>query len=451
MARKKGLKAAEISFSKDAAAQFRQQTPIPVFCPISPPLPPKLPYNELRKRNLTNLRTTVEASLAPLPQDDEMDFPLSPEEKRLKEMEDWRRLWADAGYYANHPNHNIANASEDQLREILQSHPKLGPALKQYKLFINPPKMHSLLLQFPNRNSGEEYRAATGTKPLELRIKPKCGIVELDIPLNIHRNYDKEKGILYGKASRNSRVLQDGGSFGFAGGMGVGSKPFKDDKRAFLPEGPSTERLLDNFDDANNKGHVMNKIILGGKIVPFQEGDPIYVIATFKDGKTHMSRPLYHMLINPLADICTWTRLDAMVQLSPQFNHIDALHESDKPVVRKSKEDEGDDEDQAAHKPEDAEAKSEETDENEDTEDTEDIEEAQAPSERKKITTDKRNVKPDENEAKAVNMSVKSAEKDEDEGMYGGMRETAKLLTAMRDEPWQRLEWIDQDVSRSSL
>ena len=42
-------------------------------------------------------------------------------------------------------------------------------------------------------------------------------------------------------------------------------------------------------------------------------------------------------------------------------------------------------------------------------------------------------------------MAVKSTEGGE-EDMYGGMKATAKILRNMRDEPWQRLAWIDQDV-----
>ncbi|KAK4696554.1 hypothetical protein P7C71_g1378, partial [Lecanoromycetidae sp. Uapishka_2] len=54
-----------------------------------------------------------------------------------------------------------------------------------------------------------------------------------------------------------------------------------------------------------------------------------------------------------------------------------------------------------------------------------------------------------EREARAVNMAVKSAETNDELDMYGGMSETRKLLIAMRDEPWQRLQWIDQDDDES--
>ena len=160
--------------------------------------------------------------------------------------------------------------------------------LKQYRLFINESRKRTLLMQYPNREVGQEYRAANGQKPFELRMKPKTGVVEIDVPMEIHVNYDKEKGIEYGDAMRDSRVLQQGGSYGLSGGLGVGYKSsVKEGRRAPLAEGPSKQKLLDNFEDANNKGHVMNKITLGGRIVPFQDGDPIYMYATFKGGVQH--------------------------------------------------------------------------------------------------------------------------------------------------------------------
>lgn len=93
-----------------------------------------------------------------------------------------------------------------------------------------------------------------------------------------------------------------------------------------------------------------------------------------------------------------------MVQLRPEFGHIDALHESDKSVWRQER-----------------------------------------------AFDERATTKPEINEAQAVNMAVKSTENNDDLDMYGGMSETAKLLKAMRDEPWQRLNWVDQDVSTAAL
>ena len=82
-----------------------------------------------------------------------------------------------------------------------------------------------------------------------------------------------------------------------------------------------------------------------------------------------------------------------MVQLRPQFGHLDALADFEKPA--------------RAHR-------AAETGE-------------------------------EESEAKAVNMTAKSTEA-EDSEMYGGVGETLKLLKAMREEPWQRMEWVDEEV-----
>lgn len=96
--------------------------------------------------------------------------------------------------------------------------------------------------------------------------------------------------------------------------------------------------------------------------------------------------------------------MDAIVQLRPQFRHLDAIY--------------------------DARA------------------EAKRIQYRLERPDNRDNVDPDP-EVMAVNMAVKSTEPSE-EDMYGTMRATAKILRDMRDEPWQRLAWIDQDVSYMS-
>lgn len=100
------------------------------------------------------------------------------------------------------------------------------------------------------------------------------------------------------------------------------------------------------------------------------------------------------------ADNVFLNKLDAMVQLRPQFDHLDALGDVEKPAMNpKSKAG------------------------------------AENPTE--------------EPQARAVNMTAKSADVDEMD-LYGDMSETAKLLRAMREEPWQRLAWIDSEVCDGS-
>ena len=292
MARNKKKTAANIRVNQAAANEYRQQfqrlSPEPVSAPASraaspAPLPPVLPLKEYRRRHITSLPDTIRASLIPLPDSNDDDIvTMSPKEG----MNMMRRRWEKMGFYSTHPNNNPQNASEDEIEKMLRVHPKLGPSLKEYKLFLNPPKkMRSLLLSFPSRDGNEEYRESSGTKPLELRIKPKHGLVELDVPVNVHSHYDREKGVTYGRALRNSHLRQQGGSTALSGGLGLEfDPPTAEDRRTYLPEGPTTEKLLENFDDADNKGYVMNKITLGGIIVPFKDGDPIYMSAAFNGG-----------------------------------------------------------------------------------------------------------------------------------------------------------------------
>jgi DNA-directed RNA polymerase-3 subunit RPC5 len=148
---------------------------------------------------------------------------------------------------------------------------------------MNKSDKHIMILQFPNRDRKQPYNLASGQKPLELRIKPRSGLVELDIPMVIDRHYDRAKGVRYGQAMRKSRVLRQGASYGLAGGFGVNgaSRSTRDDLRGTFDELPD-EILHENFDEANNRGYIMNKITLGGRIVKPENGKPNYCIGVFK-------------------------------------------------------------------------------------------------------------------------------------------------------------------------
>lgn len=47
-------------------------------------------------------------------------------------------------------------------------------------------------------------------------------------------------------------------------------------------------------------------------------------------------------------------------------------------------------------------------------------------------------------EAKAVNVAVKSTEPEE--GMPEGRSKIKEMLQELADEPWQRMKWVDHDV-----
>ena len=162
----------------------------------------------------------------------------------------------------------------------------LGREVAKYDMYLNNPGKRLMLLQYPNRGPAQPYSDKTCSKPLALRIKPKCGLIEVDVPIVTHSYFDKKKGIQYGEALRTSRVLQEGGSYGLSGGLragaGGGARLRPPNIEELSVAEPSLEALLNDFEDANNKGHVMNKLTLGGKVVPWKEGDPTYMIGAFR-------------------------------------------------------------------------------------------------------------------------------------------------------------------------
>ena len=190
-------------------------------------------------------------------------------------------FWESLGYRdAIYKRHHLNSAIDDKLSATKK--PKSwGRSREKYDLFVNPSTKRVLLLQYPNRDPREVYCDATGHKPIEIRIKPRSGIVEVDIPMTTRENFDREKGVDFGVALKKSQTLQRGGSYGLPGGLGIGPNKSARNDEILVPDGPLRDTLLENFEDSNNKGLVMNRITLGGRIVPFKDGDPMYMIATF--------------------------------------------------------------------------------------------------------------------------------------------------------------------------
>ncbi|KAI9821741.1 MAG: hypothetical protein M1827_002322 [Pycnora praestabilis] len=258
------------------------------------------------------------------------------------------------------------------------------PVVREYDVFITPKRAQKLmLLQYPNRDRTQPYSEANHAKALGMRIKPKSGLVEVDVPMNVNTNYDKEKGITWGEAMRKSTMEKGGGSHGFAGGFGVGGgggggvgrrggRANEIDDRSASRE-MSQDALITNFEDANNKGRVLNKQTLGGLISPVEDGQPLYMVGAFRGNELHLSR------------------VDSMVQLRPQFHHIDATVEQERSSARVQRD----------------------------------------------ATNPARHT-----EARAVQMTVKSSDGDDID-----MGETSKTLRAAQEEKWTTLKYMDEDVS----
>lgn len=193
-----------------------------------------------------------------------------------------------------------------------------------YDIYIRPQWTDGrqlYVMQFPNRSEKKDYCAAQGTQPMELRIKPSSGLVEMDVPLDPFNNYDRAKGALWGENLRKSTMLKSntgtggsGGSHGLAGGFGIGGVAPGPGRSRQKDEDPvaAQQEILADFNDGITKGRVLTKQTLGGQVLPKNETTPNYYVGAFKGNQLHLS---------PVSEI---------VQMRPQFHHIDATSEMER-------------------------------------------------------------------------------------------------------------------------
>jgi DNA-directed RNA polymerase III subunit RPC5 len=167
------------------------------------------------------------------------------------------------------------------------------PVVASYDVFLKPrlkdgKKLY--IFQFPNRDVGQPYSAAYNNMPLEIRIKESSGLVEVDVPINTMRDYDREKGAKWGDAIQKSNPYRGGGglSVGLAAGFGVGST------QPARPRGPrrdqgqeeiTQEDLMRDWAASVAQDKVLTKQTLGGQILPKDSTKSRYLLGTFRGGR----------------------------------------------------------------------------------------------------------------------------------------------------------------------
>jgi DNA-directed RNA polymerase-3 subunit RPC5 len=158
------------------------------------------------------------------------------------------------------------------------------PIKASYDVYIKPhisEDRQIFILQFPNRDSKQQYSAAYGAMPMSLRVKPEAAMVEMDVPMDAYQNYDREKGARWGDAMLKSK----GGIHGLPGGFGIGGttggrgrgKPVEEDDIGH-------RRVLADYPTAVQDSKVLIKQTLGGQAVPGDETTPKYMVGTFRNG-----------------------------------------------------------------------------------------------------------------------------------------------------------------------
>ncbi|KAF1939039.1 hypothetical protein EJ02DRAFT_266766 [Clathrospora elynae] len=204
------------------------------------------------------------------------------------------------------------------------------PVVAEYDVYITPEvdDQQLYVLQYLNRPPDQPLTQATQSQPSELRIKPESGFIEVDVPINIHQNYNRTAGVRWGEAMRKTKGFGQK-AFGIASGFertmprsttrpgaseGAPAAPIATD------DDDNFEEYVTHFEDANEKGHVLNVQTYGGQIMHDDGKGPSYMLGTFRDNEIHL------------------TRLNGLVQLRTQFHHLDASAQLEAVNRRREKE-----------------------------------------------------------------------------------------------------------------
>lgn len=170
------------------------------------------------------------------------------------------------------------------------------PVVAEYDVYITPEVAEKQLyvLQYINRPPDKRLTKSFGSKPSELRIKKESGFIEVDVPLDIHKNFDRAAGVQYGEAMRKTKGFGQK-AFGIASGF-ERTMPRSINRPGAAGEGAPAapvapveddnfEEYMTNFEDANEKGHVLNVQTFGGQIMPDDGKGPSYMLGAFHDSR----------------------------------------------------------------------------------------------------------------------------------------------------------------------
>lgn len=167
---------------------------------------------------------------------------------------------------------------------------ELDPIKASYDIYIKPTLSNGrklYVLQYPNRAASQPYTAEKNSQPLELRAKPKSGLIEVDVPVDVFRNYDREKGIRWGDALKQTNATKGGTTYGLPGGFGIGAQPGGGAARGRgrpVKEEPEDYNGMSEskFTEILNQQRVLMRQTLGGQAVPVEASSPQYMIGAFR-------------------------------------------------------------------------------------------------------------------------------------------------------------------------
>lgn len=195
------------------------------------------------------------------------------------------------------------------------------PVVAEYDVYITPEMEQQLyVLQYLNRPPDQPFTKATESQPSEVRIKKDSGFIEVDVPIDIRQNYNRPAGVRWGESMRKTKGFGQK-AFGIASGFErtmprSTNRPGASDGAPAAPiatmDDDNFEEYVTHFEDANEKGHVLNMQTFGGQIMNDDGKGPSYMLGTFRDGRRQVwSKTWILMLTNGrsiASDTTQWPR-----------------------------------------------------------------------------------------------------------------------------------------------
>lgn len=158
------------------------------------------------------------------------------------------------------------------------------PVVASYDIFLTNSDISRYVLQYLDRPTGHAYDDSNGQKPTSLRLKPKTGLVEVDVPINTRLNYDIGKGVKYGDALKKSKSTREGGAYGMAGGFSATGAREGQGGGAAKVKAENKVKSEDVGMAPGDQTPLLKVQTLGGRIKTPEDGDPVYMLAAFRGG-----------------------------------------------------------------------------------------------------------------------------------------------------------------------
>jgi DNA-directed RNA polymerase-3 subunit RPC5 len=203
------------------------------------------------------------------------------------------------------PAHDVTEVNDDAISDIsddpeVEEEEDDDPVINEFDVFITPKARELLLLfQYVGRHKSQPFVGSQA--PIEMRVKPESSYFEMDVPINIYENYDRVKGVRFGEAMRKTKGLGQT-AYGEAGGFdrkmpksirrpnaNADDADPVDAPPPALADDDNLDDYVMNFEDANEKGHVLNKLTWGGKLYRQPNWKPNYMVGTFRGGEFELT------------------------------------------------------------------------------------------------------------------------------------------------------------------